>query len=161
MKDLKFTVSVVDYKERNKIMKMYEVCAKCGHVGKNNYVDKVFAVYAESGRSAAAKVRQIPRVKHHHTDAIRYVREIDMLRFNQIIEDNQLDLFFTSHNIQEQRRNCVLEIFREIDTGVFDDDNNNKSEGKPRYYHKKRLRNAKKYINNYALCDDEQRYWEN
>ena len=51
-------------------MGMYEVCAKCGHVGRYNYVDKIFAVKASSGKEAAAKVRNFPRVKHDHKDAI-------------------------------------------------------------------------------------------
>ena len=87
-------------------MGMYEVCAKCGHVGRNYYVDKIFAVKAASGKEAAAKVRSFPRVKHDHKDAIRYVECIGAARFADIISANHLDPFFLCANVQEQRRLC-------------------------------------------------------
>lgn len=99
-------------------MGMYEVCAKCGHVGRNNYVDKVFAVVASSGKEAAAKVRSFPRVKHDHKDAIRYVESIDASRYAEIISGNHLDPFFLCHNVQEQRRLCNMDQEIQYDTEV-------------------------------------------
>ena len=94
-------------------MGMYEVCAKCGHVGRYNYVEKVFAVIASDGKEAAAKVRQFPRVKHDQNDAIRYVRKISEERYIEIINMNKMDPFFRCHNIQEQRKTCNMEVKRE------------------------------------------------
>ena len=51
-------------------MKMYEVCAKCGHVGRDFYTEKIFAVKAKNAKEAAQFARFIPRVKHHHPDAM-------------------------------------------------------------------------------------------
>lgn len=99
-------------------MGMYEVCAKCGHVGRYNYVDKIFAVKASSGKEAAAKVRNFPRVKHDHKDAIRYVKSIDADRYAEIISKNILDPFFLCHNVQEQRRRCIMDKDIQYDTMV-------------------------------------------
>ena len=89
-------------------MGMYEVCAKCGHVGRYNYVDKTFAVIASSGKEAAAIVRDYPRVKHNHKDAIRYVEPIDSTRYAEIIAANAQDPYFFCHSVQEQRRMCNM-----------------------------------------------------
>ena len=35
----------------------YAVCVKCGHVGKNYYVDKILGIEAESGKEAAAAAK--------------------------------------------------------------------------------------------------------
>ena len=96
-------------------MEKFEVCAKCGHVGRNYFIEKVFAVEAVNRKEAAAKVRCFPRVKHDHKDAIRYVKSIDDSRFNEILEHNRYDPYFFCRNIQEQRKNCDigLEIQRE------------------------------------------------
>ena len=99
-------------------MGMYEVCAKCGHVGRNYYVDKIFAVEASSGKEAAAKVRNFPRVKHDHKDAIRYVEPIDAIRYAEIVSGNHLDPFFLCHNVQEQRRMCNMDLEVRYDSEV-------------------------------------------
>ena len=137
---------------------MYEVCAKCGHVGKNYYVDKTFAVVANSGKEAALIARSIPRVKHHHADAIRYVEKIDEERYNEIRQLNSVDPYFLCTNIQQQREFCDLDIMPEVAESGFGDDGFKNY--KPKYYGKKVLRNPKKYINNYAV---EERYtsWVN
>ena len=129
-------------------MCMYEVVAKCGHVGKNYFVEKSFAVKAETRKEAAAIARQIPRVKHHHTDAIRSVREINLERFNEIIKVNSEDPYFFCHNIQEQRDACVLDLHeerhyeRELKKYEYLD-------YKPVYYGKKRIKNPKKFFTRY------------
>lgn len=127
-------------------MQMYEVRAKCGHVGKNNYVEKIFAIKAPSGKDAAAFARSIPRVKHHHNDAIRSVELIDDVRFNEILEMNANDPYFTCRNIQEQRVVCDLQIFSEDEP---EDSLACEKEYATRYYKKQILRHPKKYINNY------------
>ena len=35
----------------------YKVLAKCGHVGRNNYIEKDFFIKANSGKEAAYRVR--------------------------------------------------------------------------------------------------------
>jgi hypothetical protein len=80
----------------------YEVIAKCGHVGRKNYIPVKFAVVAESGKEAAKKVRQFPRVKHDHKDAILDVRCITLEEFLEIKEINDKDLYLKCHSRQEQ-----------------------------------------------------------
>lgn len=105
---------------------MFEVCAKCGHVGRGRYVDKVFAVFASNAREAARIARDIPRVKHHKKDAITYVVEVDEIRFQEIIEQNVNDSYFACHSIQEQRSSCdlnnVVDERYKYDSYYMDDD---------------------------------------
>ena len=81
----------------------YCVTAKCGHVGKNFYLLKSFAIEAEDGKEAAAKVRFLPRVKHHHKDAIKSVTKIDEQSYLDLIEFNANDPYFKCVNIYEQK----------------------------------------------------------
>ena len=85
-----------------KTKKYYEVIAKCGHVGRKNYIPVKFAVVAESGKEAAKKVRQFPRVKHDHKDAILDVRCITLEEFLEIKEINDKDPYLKCHSRQEQ-----------------------------------------------------------
>ena len=85
-----------------KTKKYYEVIAKCGHVGKKHYVPVKFAVVAESGKEAAKKVRQFPRVKRNHKDAILDVRCITLEEFLEIKEINDNDPYLKCHSRQEQ-----------------------------------------------------------
>ena len=55
----------------------FEVQAKCGHVGRNNYIVKNFYIRTDSAKRAAKIIRLAPRVKHHQKDAIVKVREIE------------------------------------------------------------------------------------
>ena len=82
--------------------KYYEVIAKCGHVGRKKYIPVKFAVVAESGKEAAKKVRQFPRVKHNHKDAILNVRCITVEEFLEIKESNANDPYLKCHSRQEQ-----------------------------------------------------------
>lgn len=127
-------------------MLMYEVSAKCGHVGRNNYVNKTFAVKANNGKQAAEMVRWFPRVKHHHKDAIRYVNEITIERFHEIMEHNQQDCYFTCKNVQEQRAYIETNICSEKSVNYC-----KKVEVTNKCYYsgKTRIRNLKKYRNYY------------
>lgn len=115
-------------------MGMYEVCAKCGHVGRNNYVDKIFAVVASNGKEAAAKVRNFPRVKHDHKYAIRYVESIDSARFAEIVSENHLDPFFLCRNVQEQRQMCHMDLDIHYDTEIrrYRKERSEEHHGRPR-----------------------------
>ena len=97
-------------------MKYYEVEAKCGHVGRNNYIIKMFYVCAEDGKEAALKVRNSPRVKHHHKDAIRSVTEIDYDEYLNGLNKTSNDSYFLVHNSTQQRAICRFgenEVIRE------------------------------------------------
>ena len=128
-------------------MYMYEVCAKCGHVGRSFYVEKIFTVKAENGREAAEIVRNFPRVKHHQKDAIRYVRRIDEARYWEIKRMNDEDPYLHCCSIQEQRRTCSITPIPEKRTEKVEKDE--KKSCKRFYDGKKVIRNPKKYYKNY------------
>lgn len=129
-------------------MKFYEVTAKCGHVGRQFYALKTFAVEADNGREAAKIVREFPRVKHHHKDAIRNVHEIDYDRFMEIKFFNELDPYFRCVCVQDQRAYDDPDIYPEeryiTDAAAF-------NSLKTVYEGKTRVKKPKKYIRNYYL----------
>ena len=85
-------------------MRYYEVIAKCGHVGKGKYVLITFACVAENGKEAAAKARACARVKHHHKDAIRNVREVLFEEYIKLKAENDADPYLHCKNRQEQNK---------------------------------------------------------
>ena len=94
-------------------MAMFEVWTKCGHVGKKYYVVKSFAVIAENGKEAASIARSIPRVKHHHKDAIINVKRIDKDRFMEIVDANDNDEYLKCSSKQQQNLSCTLEVLED------------------------------------------------
>lgn len=141
-------------------MNMYEVKAKCGHVGRGYYVEKTFAVMAENGKEAAAIARQFPRVKHHHSDAIRYVSKISEERYSEIISENSADPYFLAQNVQEQRMNCSLDVYQEKRNAKDDYYDEIETPIKRVYYRKERIRNPKKYLRHY-VAEEELSYYAN
>lgn len=87
-------------------MKYFKVTAKCGHVGKGNYIPIDFPVRAESGKVAAKIVRYIGRVKHHKKDAILGVCEIEFTKYQQLIKENKNNPYLNCHSKQEQKFLC-------------------------------------------------------
>lgn len=85
-------------------MRYYEVIAKCGHVGKGKCVLITFACAAENGKEAAAKARTYARVKHHHKDAIRNVREILFEEYIKLRAENDAAPYLHCKNRQEQNK---------------------------------------------------------
>ena len=81
----------------------FRVQAKCGHVGRNKYIEKSFYVKASSGKEAAHIVRYRPRVKHDHKDAILSVEHITQNEFKKGIEINRSDKYFNVTNSSDQR----------------------------------------------------------
>ena len=136
-------------------MSYFEVCAKCGHVGRNNYVEKVFAVRAEDAKTAAKVTREFPRVKHHHKDAIRYVNEIDSGRYWEIRRQNDEDPYFNCSCIQDQRRFCAEIIVLSEQDESLEERNNREITGKRFFDGKKAIRNPKKY---FRFTDAEEKY---
>ena len=87
----------------------YKVVAKCGHVGRRKYIPIIFAVVAENGKDASKLVRQYPRVKHNHKDAILRCDKITFEEFLQIKEINNNDPYLHCQNKQEQNMFCDLQ----------------------------------------------------
>jgi hypothetical protein len=83
----------------------YIVRTKCGHVGRNNYILIDFPIQASSKKEAAIIARKLPRVKHHHKDAIIEVREVDQQDFINQKKELKLNPYINSKNIQEQKLN--------------------------------------------------------
>ena len=82
--------------------KYFSVETKCGHVGKLNCVWIKFAICAESAKEAAAKARQIARVKHHHKNTIKEVVEITVDEFCKLKAINDTDPYLHAKNHREQ-----------------------------------------------------------
>ena len=83
-------------------MKYYMVKAKCGHVRRSNYIIVVYPVMANNGKEAAAMVRQFPRVKHDHKDAIMAVNEISHNEYKILRMVNNYDNYLRCTSRQEQ-----------------------------------------------------------
>jgi hypothetical protein len=84
------------------IMPFFKVSAKCGHVGKGNFILIDFAVNCETKKEAAERARFFPRVKHDHRDAIVCVEEINREEFEQILETNENDPYLRCGSKHEQ-----------------------------------------------------------
>ena len=90
-------------------MEYYKVKAKCGHVRRGKYILMNFYVKAESGKDAAAIVRQKPRVKHDWKDAIESVDKISEEEYLNGKAQMQKNLYFSVTNSSEQRRLKVID----------------------------------------------------
>ncbi len=90
-------------------MKYYIVTAKCGHVGRDYYIPIDFPIRAESRTEAAKVARYIPRVKHHHKDAILNCREVSFEEYKAVRETNKTDTYLLCHSSSEQKFLCDIE----------------------------------------------------
>lgn len=127
-------------------MNNYEVHIKCGHVGKGKYVEKTVVVKAESAKEAALIARWLPRVKHHHKDAIFSVKRISIQRAKEINEINRQDPYFKCECVQDQRMYQEdIKIEKQEDIKLFRREENKKVY----YYGKEKLKNPKKYMTRY------------
>lgn len=89
-------------------MKYYKVKAKCGHVGRNNYLLKDLYINAFNAKEAASIARNTPRVKHHHKDAIRNVEEISYDEYCLGLTKQKNDYYFNVCNKKDQALYCDL-----------------------------------------------------
>lgn len=87
--------------------KYFIVTAKCGHVGRNKYIVKQLTIRASSGKEAARKGREYPRVKHHMKDAILDIKEVSKEEYYEMRVKNYCDPYFSVRNMQEQRLYCI------------------------------------------------------
>lgn len=85
-------------------MSYFLVTAKCGHVGKNFYYKGNFYIEAENGRIAAQIVRDAPRVKHGHKDAILSVRKIEYQEFLIGKQKESQKPYYTCFSKQDQNK---------------------------------------------------------
>ena len=83
--------------------KYFQVVAKCGHVGRKNYIEVAFAVVAEDIHEATTLARYIPRVKHHRKDAISSATEITYEEYLLLRSENDLNPFLKCTSSQEQQ----------------------------------------------------------
>lgn len=79
----------------------FRVIAKCGHVGRCNYIPIAFPVIAESGKEAARVARNIPRVKHHQKFAILRCDKITYEDFEELKRINESDPYLKCTNKRE------------------------------------------------------------
>lgn len=98
-------------------MNYYVASAKCGHVGRNNYIIKNFYVRAEDGEEAAKIVRYTSRVKHTRKDAIITMKKITEEEYAKGTKLMKKDMYFHVHNKQDQIKYQAVndvEILKEI-----------------------------------------------
>ena len=124
-------------------MRMYKVTAKCGHVGRSHYVIKDFPVKANDGKEAAKIARELPRVKHHHKDAIRSVVEISFEEYWSLVKANEADPYFSCENVQDQRSYEEIIYCEEVE-----EKRSYETSNKVIYYGKQLLRNPKRFMRN-------------
>lgn len=84
-------------------MNYYKVGVKCGHVGRKCYINKYLYIKAESGKDAALKARNTPRVKHDWKNAINSVELISKNEYLSGLVQQSQDLYFSVTNSSEQR----------------------------------------------------------
>ena len=129
-------------------LEMFVAVCKCGHVGREKYIPIPFPIKAESRKDAARIARDMPRVKHHHKDAILNVIKIDLRRYNELKRANNQDNYLHCQNIQDQ--NAINLSDRLMDEDRSNHYTSRKEENKKSFYcNKKKIRNQKKYMTRY------------
>lgn len=93
----------------------FMVIAKCGHVGKRNYIPIKFAVHATDAKDAAKITRDFPRVKRNHKDAILKVEKISYEEYLEIKKINDEDPYLKCKSKQEQNMIDNLSERLEVD----------------------------------------------
>ena len=120
-----------------------KVLVKCGHVGINNCINIWLPIEATNRKDAAAKARWMPRVKHHHKDAILNVSEISKEEYYELIEINNNDPYLNCHSKQDQ--NCIDDLYTRIIEDTYNSSKNKKNDKKLFIYKNRLIRNVKKY----------------
>lgn len=132
--------------------KLFSVTAKCGHVGKRYYIPIEFAVQADSAEEAARRVRNYPRVKHDHKDAIKSVFEITREEYIALRQQNDSDPYLQCKSVQEQR--MIETIYdRLVEEDREEREQYRKDKTEARYYlGKKPIRNIKSFVKSQPDC---------
>lgn len=130
----------------------YKVEAKCGHVGKDNYILIAFPIKAENAREAAKITRNIPRVKHDWKDAIVSVSEVNYQEYKLLQLNNNDDQYLKCKNIQEQKsivnldERIIYQVHGEVEEKLYI------------WKSKKAIKNMKKYFKFYGKYTDIDEY---
>ena len=132
-------------------MRYFIVTAKCGHVGRGNYIPIDFAVKAESASEAASYARNLPRVKHDHKDAILSVQEVDLFDYSERDWINRYDPYLKCTTRREQMQEYETIYHRILEESRPDREEAQLSE-KPVYSGKKRIRNVRRYAREQAFA---------
>lgn len=85
----------------NNDIKYYLVTAKCGHVGKGNYIEIEFPTYAKSAHDASQLVLTRPKVKKHLKNAITAIYEIDYEEYLKRLDSFKNNEYIKSHYKKE------------------------------------------------------------
>lgn len=80
----------------------YEVCAKCGHVGKGKYCLKRFYTIAPSMHKARENVLKAPRVKKQLSNPIEYVCQITKEEYEKGRFEMDTDPYFNCKCEEDQ-----------------------------------------------------------
>ncbi len=92
-------------------MRFYEVVAKCGHVGRQNYYEGHIFVRAVDKKHAARIVKRFPRVKKDHEDAILNIYEVDEPEYLKGVEEMNNNPYFNCVSKHEQ--NAATEFIQD------------------------------------------------
>ena len=90
------------YKTMTPNTKYYKVTAKCGHVGKCNYIPINFAVKAENASDASQVTKGFPRVKKHLRDCIIACSEITKKEYKELLKINRKDPYLNCRCSKDQ-----------------------------------------------------------
>lgn len=108
-------------------LKFFKVTCKCGHVGRDHFIRIDFPIRATNGKEAAEIARMLPRVKHHHKDAILACVEITEEEFETLKEKNKYDPYLRCVNPQEQSLIFDLYLHIEKEAGVAEPKKNKRA----------------------------------
>ena len=131
-------------------MRYFMVTAKCGHVGRDYYIPIDFPVRADSAKEAAAAARSLPRVKHHHKDAILSVQEVDYYGYADVCYVNSFDPYLQCSNIQEQRQEFDAIYYRIMEEDKREPRSKRELPEKPVFNGKERIRNVRRFAREQA-----------
>lgn len=94
------------------MIKYFEVVAKCGHVGRNQYYEGHFPVIAANKKQAARKIKRASRVKKNHEDAILSVNEIDEQAYLILLAEYDTNPYFHCNSSHKQNFDDIKESLR-------------------------------------------------
>lgn len=132
-------------------MRYFMVTAKCGHVGKDFYIPIDFPVRADSAKEAAAAARSLPRVKHHHKDAILSVTEVSYADYEDLRYVNSFDPYLHCRCIQDQRAEYDA-VYNRIVEEARPERRAKEISERPIFSGKERIRNARRYAKEQAAA---------
>lgn len=122
----------------------YLVTAKCGHVGRGKFIEITFPIAANTKKEAALITRNRGRVKHHWSDAIISVEQVDWNAYQEQKNKNQRDPYLNIFNSSQQK--MFDEIIKSRTEVQFQDTERDPFERKQRaLYKRKRVFEVMKY----------------